>query len=189
MTAWLAQHLPDSGPFSGTIGYIVLGLAALLLIWAFLRLRGRLRNSSSTVLALFGLNARNWVCVGHDLGTTKGVSLRTRSLVGIPDALFRHRKDAGRYLVGEYKGRRRRGHVRPREYYQVQLYAGMLVEMRKAREVTCLLAYRDGVEHFPFDMRVYKALKQLIPEVRNCLRGRRPADLRPLDKRIRHVFE
>lgn len=189
MIAWLERILPESGALSGPIGYVLLVVAALVLIWALLRLSDRLRQSDSAVLALFGLNDGKWSCVAHDLGTAKGMSLRTRCLIGVPDGLFCHRQDRGRYLVGEYKGRRRRGRVRLREYYQVQLYAGMLLELRKAREVSCMLAYRDGVEHFPFDMRVYKALKQMIPETRNSLRGRRPSDLRPLAKRIPHVFE
>lgn len=78
--------------------------------------------------------------------------LRADGLTGAPDALFLDRRTL---IAGEYKSRKIRGAMRPREVYQVMLYLGMLKSLYPNAKVEGRLVYRDACRLIRFDSKMY----------------------------------
>lgn len=135
----------------------------LLLLWSFYAAR---RSTADELFTMFGLDPDQYEVLGYDLGRRpRKVFLRADGLVGVPDALFRHRGD--RHLViGEFKSRRYRGQLRDYECYQMTLYQGV-AQRRYRQPARGLFRFGCGrvVEH-AFDPATYSRLLPLANELR-----------------------
>lgn len=170
--AWAA----DDTDFSPSIvGFSVLILSLLTMVW--------LRAAPGRdVCRRFGLSPWRYRTIGSDLGARKGVYLRGRGIVGMPDALLQKRLGLAR-IVGEFKTRSLgRSSVQRTERYQVVLYLGL--QARWWRKVSGVLVYGDGakrqIEH---DAELFERLVALAPEVRQALATGRAPNPVPLHRR------
>lgn len=146
--------------------------AVLLLLFLgvlVLAYRGR-RSRSERMCRLFKLDPDQYELVGSDLGgSKKKIFLRADGVVGVPDAVFRHRTDKS-IVVGEAKRRRFRGTLTDYERYQATLYLGLAHRKYRA-EVRGVMRYGCGrtVEVEP-DGLLYRELVARVPEYRRIAR-------------------
>lgn len=141
---------------------IVVLLVALALWVRFSRVRSR----DETFCELFGLDPGEYELVGSDLGGAKDkVFLRTPQLIGVPDAVFRHRRGL-EIVIGEVKSRHYRGSARKNERFQVTLYLGSAESVYR-KPTRGILRYGCGtlvqVEYSPD---LYSYLLSLLPTFR-----------------------
>jgi hypothetical protein len=157
------------------IGLILTGVALYLL------LKGR---APGQIFSLFNLSEGKYELVSSDLG--KGHPRRRLGgfgLGGEPDAIFKGKR-TGQIVVGEYKNRKHKGLVRRREFFQVQLYLGLIRESFGTQNVVGILAFNDGLVQIAYDHEVFLALVGLRGEVLTSLQKKKAQDKRPLHRRI-----
>lgn len=150
--------------------FIVVLAGVLAALWGYSQWR---RSVTLHVFRLFGLNTSEYELLGYDLGSRpKKVFLRADGLVGVPDAVFKHRADH-HVLIGEFKSRAYRGHLTDYERYQMTLYQGV-AQRRYRQRARGLFAFGCGrvVEH-AFDPNTYAQLLPLANKLRS-LDVRRP---------------
>ncbi|HRP05612.1 MAG TPA: hypothetical protein PLV87_11935, partial [Opitutaceae bacterium] len=137
-------------------------------LWVLYRSR---LSAADHVFRLFGLNPAEYELVGYDLGNRpRKLFLRADGLVGVPDAVFRHRTD-GHVVIGEFKSRSYRGRITDYERFQMTLYEGV-AQRRYRRPARGLFAFGSGgvVEH-SFDPDTYARLLPLADDLR-AMQGR-----------------
>lgn len=128
---------------------------AIIIVTAMLSWRKR--QPSTDIFLKFGLNEKTHSLISSDLGAmTDDNPLKDQGVIGQADAIFKSRSDK-RFVAGELKGRLYKGVVRRYEYYQVQLYAG-LIKKKYGAECDCILAFNNKNVQFAFDPPVYEAL-------------------------------
>jgi hypothetical protein len=141
----------------------------VLIVWLMLAYRGR-RSRSERLCRLFKLDPDEYELVGSDLGgSKKKIFLRADGIVGVPDAVFRHRSDKS-IVVGEAKRRRYRGALTDYERYQATLYLGLAHRKYRA-DVRGVMRYGCGrtFEVEP-DALLYRELVARVPEYRRVAR-------------------
>lgn len=180
----MLEHLLFSlSPFLSEALIVVAGLVAIRLLLALVRawpiLSGRVHRA-------FGVSSKDWAVYSTDLGLSRGKKYSHRGVAGIPDAVFRHRRERNRWLVAEYKSRLYRGNVSAREQYQVVLYMGLLRDCRWGSvQVEGMIRFRDASVPIAWNERLYEALKAMAPELRKARRTGRVPDPRPVEVRPR----
>lgn len=167
--------------FDITVIAVILGLALLALVGGLAR-RAR-GGPGARVMRMFGLQGGDWQVVGGDIrGIRPRVFLRSRSVTGAPDAVFRcHSR--GLIVVGELKSRRYRGRLRWREYFQVQLYAHLARRRWRRWDVLIRLRFADAIVDVAPDAKVAEALENLAPELRSARANWTPERPTPLQER------
>lgn len=126
----------------------------------------RSRSRDLTLCEQFGLDPAEYELVGSDLGGSDDkVWLRTGQLIGVPDAVFRHRRGL-EIVIGEVKSRYYRGAIKKYEHFQVVLYLGVAESVYR-KPTRGVLKYGCGklvpVEYSPD---LYSYLLSLIPTFR-----------------------
>lgn len=175
LLSFLGHHIFIPALYIAIAGGFFVGFTSLL-IWRAVSARS---SSQNRVLSTFCLDSKEHALIASDLGNRKDkMFLSYKGVTGSPDAIFRALK--GRHiLVGEFKGRQFRNHVRLYEYYQVILYIG-LAQLRYKRPAGGLIAYSDGhVIPIAFDSALFNGLMKLRSEAEQGRGGRAP----PLHKR------
>lgn len=145
-----------------SIAAVILAILALLFVS---RSRSQARNHRMCIL--FGLDPSEYDLLGSDLGGGRDkVYLRANGVVGVPDAVFRHRRTR-HIVVGEAKKRRvGRNGVTKYERFQVILYIGA-AESKYRKNVSAIIHYGCGtLIPIDSDRATYRRLIGLIPEYR-----------------------
>ncbi len=159
---------------------IVLGVLVLIAAVYFFH-KGTAQNE---VHAKFGLSPATYRIVSSDLGdSSPRKRLYGRGVAGEPDALFLGASQS-HMVVGEFKSRKYKGYVRPREFYQISLYLGLALQHHRPKTISGVLAYADHRVEVEFDAEVYAALIDLRPELLSSLKHRSPVNNTPLQKRM-----
>jgi len=145
------------------VNALILGISifALFFIYAMVK---KVRAWRYPVHNLFGVNIKRYQLIGSDVGgSTNQVTLRNKLVIGSPDALFKC-KSAKKYIIGEFKSRRYRNHVKKRERYQVILYTGVAREQYRTNDIEGVIRYKDRTVSVPFCEDTYRWLLGLVPE-------------------------
>lgn len=155
----------------------VLGLIAAVYFFH----KGAAQNE---VHAKFGLSPATYRIVSSDLGdSSPRKRLYGRGVAGEPDALFLDTSKS-HMVAGEFKSRKFKGYVRPRELYQLTLYLGLALQQHRPKTITGVLAYADHRVTVEFDVDVFSALIELRPELLSSFSRRSAVNPTPLHKRM-----
>ena len=129
--------------------------------------------SGRSVKSAFGVPWYYFV-ISTDIGGNKPkLTLRYQSVIGDPDAIFRHAL-LPIYVIGEaksrkYYGRRSRG-ITDYEYNQLTLYMGMVKKTRFAISVCGLFRYADTVKPIDLNVKHFLYLLSLQSEAKDFLK-------------------
>ena len=147
------------------LALLLLALAAAL-AWSG---RRRARARADDLARAFDLDPRRVRLLGADVGgLRRPVWLRTRDILGVPDAVFES-LDGGEVIVGEVKSRVARGRLRRHEWYQITLYLGAARRRYHPARVSGRVRFHDGVVPAQFDEAVFAGLIALVPDLRSEL--------------------
>jgi len=143
-------------------------IATLFTVLAFHRLLTRhvSRERRDNVCSLFRLEPSEFLLLGTDLGkSATKIFLVGDDLIGVPDALFRRKRD-NVIVVGEAKSRRYDGKVLLRERYQVMFYLGVAM-LKFRRPAFGILRHGCGrCIEVEFNREDYDNLRRQIPKFR-----------------------
>ena len=132
----------------------------------------------------YGLSPGRFELLATDHADRKYARFSASNVAGIPDTLFKDRGD-GSLVVGEFKNRTYRGSVLYRDYYQVVLYIGLVLDAYPGSKVTGVLAFKNHRVKVFFGRDIYLSLLEMRSEVLSSMKQGKPVNPAPLHKRMR----